>query len=121
MKRAITIFSLGLVVTANVLFSGCRSAEPSADEMRKLIAAQLPLGSTKDQVSAFLDSRSISHSDIEPFFELDAEHRRVETRIMTASLRYKYRLLKSQLYMVFNFDDHDRLIKYDVKDVRTGP
>ena len=120
MKRAITIFSLGLVVTAHVFFGGCRSAELSADDMRKLIAAQLPLGSTKDQVSAFLDSRGVSHSDIQPYFELDEAHHRVETRIMTAALRYKHRWLKSQLYMVFNFDEHDRLLKYDVKEVRTG-
>lgn len=116
MKSLISV--IGLVLIA-LFFAGCRSG-PSAEEMRKQIAAALPVGSTKPQVVAFLDSRSISHSDIQDSFELDETHQRIKTRIITASIRRKSFWTKSQVYMVFYFDDSDRLTKYDVKNVNTG-
>lgn len=119
MRSSTFVSSLGFLLLT--LWSvGCHSSQPGAEEMRKLIGDQLPIGSTKTQVATFLDSRSISHSDIQEDFELDKEQRRIKTRIMTASIRHKSFWSKSQVYMVFYFDNSDRLTKYDVKNVYTS-
>jgi len=89
--------------------------------MRKLIAVQLPIGSTKSEVTAFLDSKSIRHEDIQEHFELDEEHRRINTRILTASIQHKRLGFEtSRVLMVFYFDESDRLTKYEVKNVYTA-
>src|SRR5436853_608681 len=98
------IFAIGLMLTS-LFFTSCRGARPSAEEMEKQIARQLPLGSNKTQVVAFLDSRRISHSDIQDFFELDEAHQRIKTRIITASIPRNSFWTKSQVLMVFYFDD----------------
>ncbi len=96
------------------------TAPPSAEDMRKLVGANLPVGSSKSEVARFLDSRKISHSDIQEHNEFDEEHRWVKFRIMTASIRSNHLWSKSQVYMVFYFDESDHLTKYDVKNVHTG-
>ena len=114
-------FILSICFLTTILpFVGCRSSPPSAEEMKKLIAAQLPLGSSKSQVVTFLDSRSVSHSDIQEHNEFDEEHRWAKFRIMTASIRQDTFWSKSQVLMVFYFDDSDRLTKYNVKNVNTS-
>lgn len=115
----VTISVLALVIVG-VFVGACRSVQPSADEIRKQIVAELPVGSNKTQVVAFLDSRKATHSDIQDFFELDQEGRRIKTRILTASIPRNTFWTKSQVLMVFYFDGSDRLTKYDVKNVNTG-
>lgn len=80
--------------------------------MRKLITSQLPVGSSKAQVAAFLDSKGIHHSDIEENFEYDEERNYMKFRIMTASIERG----SSKLLMIFYFDEADRLIKYKVQN-----
>jgi hypothetical protein len=119
MKALIIMLSCGSIVMT-VLFGGCRTTQPSAEDMRKLVGTRLPIGSTKSQVTTFLDSRNISHSDIQEHNEFDEKHQWVKFRIMTASIRSDHFWSKSQVYMVFYFDDSDHLTKYDVKNVHTG-
>jgi outer membrane protein assembly factor BamE (lipoprotein component of BamABCDE complex) len=103
-----------------LLFPACRTSQPSAEDMRKEISKHLPIGSTKSQVSNFLGSRKISHSDIQDHNEYDEQHRWVNVTIMTASIRHEGFWSQSHVYMVFYFDDSGQLTKYDVKNVRKG-
>lgn len=119
-KRSRLVFNLCLVLLS-LTFVSCASSQPTAEEMRKLIAAQLPIGSTKSEVTAFLDSKSIGHTDIQEHFEFDEEHRWINTRIMTAGFpRKRFGFETSRVLMVFYFDESDRLTKYDVKNVYTN-
>ena len=115
--KSVGLFAGTLLIA---LFAGCGSARPSADDFRKEISSQLPIGSNKAEVSKFLDSRNISHSDIQDHNEYDEKHNWITVRIMTASIRSKGILWDSQVYMVFYFDESDRLVKYQVRNVRTG-
>jgi hypothetical protein len=119
-KRSRLTLGLCLVLLSLTSVS-CGSSQPNAEDMRKLIAVQLPIGSTKSEVTAFLDSRSIRHEDIQEHFELDEEHRRINTRILTASIQHKsFGFETSRVLMVFYFDESDRLTKYEVKNVYTA-
>lgn len=101
-------------------FGACRSSQPTAEELRRLIAAQLPVGSSKSQVATFLDSRGIRHSEMKDQFEYDDAHEYKKFRVITASIQRNSFWTKSQVLMVFYFDDSDRLTRSDVKNVNTS-
>jgi hypothetical protein len=109
MRKSILIMALCLLAISAL---SCGSLQPSADEMRKLIAAQLPVGSSKSQVATFLESKSIHHSDINEQFEYDEEGQYTKFRIMTASIDRG----SSKVFMRFYFDESDRLTRYKVQN-----
>ena len=116
MKKSIRVLSLYLFIPV-LLQIGCGNPQPSAEEMRKLVADQLPAGSSKAQVTAFLESRGIRHSGIEQISGYDEERKWTNFRIMTASIsRRQFWVETSKMLMVFYFDDSERLIKCEVKE-----
>src|SRR6185436_9715456 len=123
-RARLALMKISLILSACLLttfvFGGCRNSQPTAEEFRSLISTQLPVGSSKSQVAAFLDSRGIRHSEMKDQFEYDDAHQYRKFRIMSASIRRDSFWTKSQVLMIFYFDDSERLTKYDVKNVNTG-
>lgn len=48
------------------MLNNCRTRRIPLEEMEKMIAKEIPNGSSEAQVKAFLDSRNISHSEYLP-------------------------------------------------------
>lgn len=98
-----------------LLLVGCGGgkADPKAVEQR--LAKAIPLQSSRSQVLDYLDGHKIEHS----------EYLRDVTRgnSIKAMIRDKSRwgLVKTNYSVVFRFDDHDRLVSYDVSPAYTGP
>ena len=114
MLRKVTL--VVTVVGAAAALGGCGYSSPAAVE--KQLAAEIPVGSDKDKVIAFLDANEFEHSGrYRPELYYD------KNRTISASApQKKYGLLVTgKIYVTFTFDQQDRLVSYRAEEVLTGP
>jgi len=86
----------------------------SEDKVRSWIAADLPLGSTKEEVIAFCERRGMTHSG---YYKPELYY--AKSRSISASIPIRDFWIKSGVYVTFQFDENDRLVGYDVRTVHT--
>jgi hypothetical protein len=99
----------------SLLLVGCGPAGPNAKDVERDLAKTLPLQSTPTYVLDYLNRGKIEHSQ----YVRDA----VQGNSIQAVIRdqSKWAIVKTDCGVVFRFDDHDRLIAYDVREHYTGP
>jgi hypothetical protein len=78
------------------------------------ISALVPLGSSRAQVSAILDSNHIEHFA----YEVDPDNKRLLVAISRGS---KWSLVREDHSVRFNLDMTDHLISKEVRTTLTGP
>jgi len=109
--------SLFIALIPLLLFSaGCSSA--TVEEVRATLNKDIPIGTHKDNVVKYLESKGISHSaNYKPNIYYD-KHKEFNASLPKAS---ENPMVKSGIYITFKFDDKNVLIKTTVKEVHTGP
>jgi len=67
------------------------------------------------QVNEYLSARKIDHSE--------SAKNAIEGKLIRAAIRdgSKWDLVRTDCFIVFRFDDQDRLVSYEVREVYTGP
>ena len=90
----------------------------TAAQVDREIRGQLPLGTSKAEVEAYLERKAIPHSWTQER-AAGAEHRNEEIgMIRGTSVRG---LIETSLQLSFKFDDQSRLTSYSIKELYTGP
>lgn len=107
------LFLAGLVT---LMVAGCLQSEQGAamttKEIETMVQREIPLGSNKSQVIAFLDGRKIEHSGY-----LETE-KAVYAIIRNTS---QGAIVKGAIKIEFYFDEQANLKNYTIKEVFTGP
>jgi hypothetical protein len=98
-----------------MMFLGCSHARPSAKDLQRDLAESVPLQSTPGQVLDYLTAHKIEHSQ----YVRDA----TQGNLIHAEIRdqSKWDIVKTDCGILFRFDDHDRLLSYEVSEHYTGP
>jgi hypothetical protein len=79
----------------------------------------MPVGSSRLEVTAYLDQRGIQHSHIGEIKQFP-ESNRTETAMIRNTA--KSGLIRTDIQLVFKFDDTDtKLVSYSVREILTGP
>lgn len=110
------IRALTMIPLVTVLVVSCKGSGVTVQEVKGQIEKELPLGSPSSQVTAFLDSRGISHSDyVEGELYSVEKSEFVETRLINASISKVERRLwvDYDIYITFWFDENRRLVDYE--------
>ena len=99
-----------LMISCMSSCSGRRAIERRLEEIRADVARELPPGSSKAQVLAFLTARSIEHSE-------------GKDRIISAGIpkAWESGLTKSGIYLKFYMSEQDTLLRAEIKEVFTAP
>ena len=84
------------------------------DVERRLTRA-IPLQSTPAQVIDYLNREKIEHSQ---YLRDSAQGNSILAVIRD---KYKWAIVKTDYGITFRFDDHDRLIAFEVREHYTGP
>jgi hypothetical protein len=107
-----------------LLLSGCgswsKSVEPDPDvaSIKNDLRSNLPVGSSRSKVVAYLDKRGIEHSHIASIKE-SPTNSHTEMAIIRGS---RDNLVRRDIQIIFKFDDADStLVSYSVREIFTGP
>ena len=108
--------------------TACKAKHLSKKSIDALIRSNLSLGATVPEVSAFLDSQQIKHSEyaegLEPMFApSSASPSPTFSRYVLARIpEVKEDVLTTfDVYIIFCFDENGRMTEYKLKEVGTGP
>ena len=98
-----------------LMLLGCGPAKPNAKTVERDLAKTVPLQSTPAEVLNYLTAQKIEHSQ----YVRDA----ARGNLIYAVIRdqSKWDIVKTDCGIVFRFDNHDRLVSYDVREHYTGP
>jgi hypothetical protein len=114
---------LGLVVliglVAGMVYKA-RRAKTTVDvaSVEKDIRDHLSVGTSRAEVESYLNQRGIQHSYVEES-KGAPEYNRTELAMIREASRT--RLVRGDIQIIFKFDDQDRLLRYSVKEILTGP
>ena len=125
MRKAIWM-TIGLVVIAALAVGTTalvhkRRVAASGDSIATIetdLRANLPPGSPRAEVEAYLDKRAIQHSYVEKSTSMP-KYSRTEFAMIGGSA--KTQLIRGDIQILFNFDEHDRLTEFSVKEIYKGP
>jgi hypothetical protein len=98
-----------------LLLLGCGRAPTDTNAVKQLLAAAIPPQATPAQVLDYLDNQKLEHT---PYRQDVRTGRSIQSAIRD---KRKFTLIKTDYGIVFHFDDHDRLVGYDVTPYYTGP
>jgi hypothetical protein len=90
----------------------------TATQVEQDIRAHLAIGSPRDEVVAYLDKRGIGHTYVDEAVEAPEYKRTEMAMIRNASYNWPVR---TDIQILFRFDDSSKLIRYSVKEINTGP
>lgn len=82
----------------------------SVAKVHQLIGSELPTGTPKNRVVQFLENRGLNYSD-------DREEREIVTLIRDTARDF---FVVTDIQIIFEFDEQNRLQNYRVKEVYTG-
>lgn len=103
-----------LIAAAGVLIISCT---PTIDQIESQIKKEIPIGSSKTQVIAFLESHSYEHS---AYYKPELYYEKNKT-INASTPRKSYGILtEGKIYMTLMFDQNDKLVNYKVEEILTG-
>jgi len=86
-------------------------------EVQQQIDQSIRIGSTRETVESYLDSRSIPHSYLAASGQTN--ERNVELALIRGTSQSG--LVRGDIQVRFHFDDSGRLTDYQVKEIFTGP
>jgi len=78
------------------------------------IQSEIPIGSTKDEVISFCERKGMGHS---AFYKPDIYYEK--NHEISASIMKKWSLIDGGVYVVFYFDEHNKLVRYKVDEAYT--
>ena len=112
MKKAVIVVVALLVAAASIWLW----QRVTVEKMTRLVQRELPPGTPASRLATFLDSLRISHSEVRPTSVAGTGFPHGPARLMHASIQDLRRgnLLADGVFMVFRFDEQDRLIDYVV-------
>jgi hypothetical protein len=103
-----------LFFAISVLITSCA---PTVGQIESQIKKEIPIGSTKAQVVAYLDSHGYEHSaNYKPELYYN------KTKTINASVPKKsYGILtEGKIHLTLAFDNNDKLASYKVEEILTG-
>jgi hypothetical protein len=103
------------LVLCSFLLIGCGPARPNAEDVRQDLAKALPLQSTPSQVIDYLSREKIEHSE---YLRDPMQGNSIKAAVRDKS---KWNIVKTDCCILFRFDEHDRLVAYEVRERYTGP
>jgi len=106
-----TLACAALIVGGSTLFFCCTASTDPARQLESDIRKRLPQGSAATEVARFLDDRRIEHSEV---------RNGVMTAIAREGTGAGMRVERS-IQFTFFFAPNGRLIRYELRDVFTGP
>ena len=122
MRKFVWVTLILLVLAGLVAFYIYRTRQvkitTDAAKVYRDIRDHLPIGSSRADVAAYLDQRGIPHSYVADSKEVP-EYAHMEMAMIRAASRGW--LIRGDIHIVFHFDDQDRLSKYEVTEIFTGP
>jgi hypothetical protein len=98
-----------------LLLLGCGPAKPDAKAVERDIAKAVRLQSNPMQVLDYLSEQKIEHSQ---YLRDAAQGNTIQAVVRDRS---KWDIVKTDCGIVFRFDNHDRLVAFDVREQYTGP
>lgn len=107
-----------------VFVSGCAQAEPmTADRLEARLRADLPLGTSAEDVAAYLNANSLSSDGAVSVDQLRAVKEQPGHTDFLAILRdvRKTAVVSTSVQMRFVFDDQNRLTSTTIRELHTGP
>jgi len=112
---ATKLYTTGAILLMITAVCGCWSSQTKPEQTvvgtEKVIREHLLVGSSRSDVGAYLDKRGIEHSHIGD-----------GTEIAVIRGGAKYAVVKTDIRVVFKFDDTDtKLVSYSVGEHLTGP
>ena len=112
-RRRYVISGIICAVLAGLI--GVRNFSVSESDVRSWISSDLPVGSAKSKVVAFCDQRGFMHSaDYQPDLYYN------KTKSFNASIpTRKAWPLEGGVYVMFQFDNDDKLVSYTVSEAYT--
>lgn len=108
--KTILVAGASIVIIATVVcVHGIRRVSPKV--LDNLIQQKLPLGTDESEVATFLDSYHISHSAYSP-----------QSQVIYGEIeRSNIGLVNSDIHLMFGFDEHGKLIRHTVVELRRWP
>ena len=98
-----------------LLLIGCGSRKPDVEAVKRDLAKALASRSTPAQVIDYLDSKGIEHSE---YLNDPRKGRCINGFVRDKTL---FTSVKANCGLLFHFDDHDRLVSFEAREIRTGP
>ena len=87
-------------------------------KVEKDVREHLPIGTSRADVESFLNERRIQHSFVERSWPGPEPSPKELALIPDSSSSW---LTRGSIQLVFDFDNHDKLVRYSVKEIFTGP
>lgn len=103
-----------LSVVVCVLITSCG---PTVAQVESQIKTEIPIGSTKAQVIAFLDAHGYDHS---ANYKPELYYNRTKTINASVPKKSYGVLTEGKIYITLVFDNKDKLASYKVEEVFTG-
>jgi hypothetical protein len=109
------VLAIVFVLSVGILIVGCDYKSP--DEIKRNVEISVPIGTSKRDVISFLDKNGFEHSaEYKPklYYEKNKE-------ISAVAPGKKYGVLTTaKVYIIFRFNEEDRLIEIETREVKTG-
>jgi len=131
----LSVCAFPLIITLGAWLQ-LRSKPPQTiEQVERLINSELPSGASKPQVEAFLDTHGIIHSEYvdyevaRPDLETDLQNKKLKGKthcikhyiFASTPNRERMSAFRSDIQIMFYFDDADNLVDYVTKAVKDGP
>ncbi len=101
-------------VVVSILITGCT---PTVGQIESQIKKEIPTGSTKTQVIAFLDSHGYEHS---AYYKPELYYDKNKTINASVPKKSYGILTEGKIHITLVFDNNDKLASYKVEEILTG-
>jgi hypothetical protein len=108
MRRTITALALIAMLNCSCQRRGQLN---SSDQLKRRIDSELPVGSTRSQVLAFLDNHDWKYTD----------QTESQQAIFATLLDPSNEIVRKRFQIAFYLDDHGKLRSYTIKEFLVGP
>src|SRR5258708_756390 len=82
------------------------------------LRAHLNVGASRAEVESYLGQRGTEHTYVEHSTTLP-EYSRTEFALIRETSRSRF--VRGDIQILFTFDEHDKLVRYSLKEILTGP
>jgi hypothetical protein len=122
MKKKLILASclLGLLVAGYFANYGIRTTRP--ETLKRLVAQNVKIGASPDDVIRFLDEQHLEHSPLRRTSGSSEGKTYGDVPMIGAIKRRTWRslLMFESIQIVFIFDENNHLVKFDLRPVYTG-
>jgi hypothetical protein len=108
MRRTITALTLIAMLNCSCQRGGQLN---NSDQLKRLIDSEVPVGSTRSQVLAFLDNYDWKYTD----------QKESQQAIFATLLDPSNQIVRKQFQIAFYLDDYGKLRSYTIKEFLVGP